>query len=162
MPESYAPRFFYSAPRGAGEMTSQKQPSPLPLRVMIVEDETIIAMDMQRKIRQLGCDVVARVVSGEQAVEQASQLKPDLVLMDIKLRGKIDGITAAKQIQQTENIPVIFLSAYLSQDAVRKEGAPLSVAMLPKPFDPFELRDVMARVFATRNPVGAQKDKSKE
>jgi CheY-like chemotaxis protein len=143
-------------------MTSQNQPPLSPLRVMIVEDETIIAMDMQRKIRQLGYDVVARVVSGEQAVEQASQLKPDLVLMDIKLRGKIDGITAAKQIQQTENIPVVFLSAYLSQDAVRKEGAPLSVAMLPKPFDPFELRDVMARVFATRNPVGPQKDKNKE
>jgi CheY-like chemotaxis protein len=143
-------------------MTSPKQPQLPPLRVMIVEDETIIAMDMQRKIRQLGCDVVARVVSGEQAVEQAAQLKPDLVLMDIKLRGKIDGITAAKQIQKLENIPVVFLSAYLSQEAVRKEGAPLSVAMLPKPFDPYELRDVMARVFASRNPVATTSDKKKE
>lgn len=125
-----------------------------PLRVLIVEDETIIAMDMQRKIRQMGCDVVARVVSGEQAVEQAAQLKPDIVLMDIKLRGKIDGITAAKLIREQDNIPVIFLSAYLAQDSVRKEGAPHSVAMLPKPFDPYELKDVMIRVFKSRDIVG--------
>jgi len=118
------------------------------LRVLIVEDETIIAMDMQCKIRQMGCEVVGRVASGEQAIEQAAHLKPDVVLMDIKLRGKIDGIAAAREIQQKENVPVIFLSAYLGQEKVRQEGASLSIAMLPKPFDPYELRDVMFDLFA--------------
>jgi CheY-like chemotaxis protein len=118
------------------------------LRVLIVEDETIIAMDMQSKIRQMGCEVVGRVVSGEQAIEQAACLKPDLVLMDIKLRGKIDGIAAARAIRLEGNVPVIFLSAYLGQEKVRQEGASLSVAMLPKPFDPYELRDVMFDLFA--------------
>ena len=120
------------------------------MRVLIVEDETIIAMDMQRKIKQMGCDVVVRVVSGEQAVEQALTLKPDVVLMDIKLRGRIDGITAAKRIRQHDDIPVIFLSAFLGNDSVRKEGAPLSNAMLPKPFDPYELKEAMSNIFKSR------------
>ena len=107
------------------------------IRVLIVEDETIIAMDITRKVRQMGCDVVGRVVSGEQAL----MLKPDVVLMDIKLRGRIDGIAAAKRIRQQDDISVIFLSAFLAHDSVRNEAAPLSVAMLPKPFDPFELKE---------------------
>jgi CheY-like chemotaxis protein len=125
-------------------------PGTPPVRVLIVEDETIIAMDMQRKIREMGWDVAGRVVSGEQAVEQAVTLKPDLVLMDIKLRGRIDGIAAAKKIRQHDDIPVIFLSSYLAQDTLRKEGAPISVAMLPKPFDPHELKQAMAGISRTR------------
>lgn len=121
------------------------------IRVLIVEDETIIAMDMTRKVRQMGCDVVGRVVSGEQAVEQALMLKPDVVLMDIKLRGRIDGIAAAKRIRQQDDISVIFLSAFLAHDSVRNEAAPLSVAMLPKPFDPFELKEAMTRVAQPRS-----------
>jgi CheY-like chemotaxis protein len=127
-------------------------PDNSPIRVLIVEDETIIAMDMQRKIRQMGCDVVGRVVSGEQAVEQARTLQPDVVLMDIKLRGRIDGITAAKRIRQHDDIPVIFLSAFLAQESVRQEGAPLSIAMLPKPFDPGELKQAM-RLITKSRPV---------
>jgi CheY-like chemotaxis protein len=125
-------------------------PDNSPIRVLIVEDETIIAMDMQRKIKQMGCDVVGRVVSGEQAVEQARTLRPDVVLMDIKLRGKIDGITAAKRIRQHDDIPVIFLSAFLAQESVRQEGAPLSIAMLPKPFDPYELKEAMRLIVKSR------------
>jgi two-component system, response regulator PdtaR len=131
-----------------GSVLNANIPPQLPnIKVLIVEDETIIAMDMQSKIRQMGCTVVGRVVSGEQAVEQAHQLKPDLVLMDIKLRGKIDGIAAARTIRQTENIPVIFLSAFLAHEKVREEGASLCVAMLAKPFDPFELKEVMISIF---------------
>jgi|WetSurMetagenome_2_1015567.scaffolds.fasta_scaffold14220_8 CheY-like chemotaxis protein len=121
-----------------------------PIRVLIVEDETIIAMDMQRKIKQMGCDVVGRVVSGEQAVEQARTLRPDVVLMDIKLRGKMDGITAARRIRQHDDIPVIFLSAYLAQESVRQEGASLSIAMLPKPFDPYELKEAISLIAKSR------------
>jgi CheY-like chemotaxis protein len=120
------------------------------LRVLIVEDEMIIAMDMQSKINEMGCTVVGRVGSGEQAVEQALTLKPDLVLMDIKLRGKIDGIAAARTIRQSEDIPVIFVSAFLAHEKVREEGASLSVAMLAKPFDPYELREVMIDLFRAK------------
>ncbi len=130
-------------------MTTPTSDSPA-MRVLIVEDETIVAMDMTRKVKQMGCDVVGRVVSGEQAVEQALMLKPDVVLMDIKLRGRIDGITAAKRIRQQDDISVIFLSAFVAHDSVQKEGAPLSIAMLPKPFDSFELKDAMSRVSQSR------------
>ena len=123
-------------------------PNTPPVRVLIVEDESIIAMDMQQKIRKMGYEVVGRVGTGEQAIERARTLKPDLVLMDINLRGDLDGFAAARTIRQKDNIPVIFLSAYLSQESVRQEGAPLSVAMLPKPFDPYELKNVMSHLFS--------------
>jgi len=141
------------ADRGYERRMTTPTPDIPPVRVLIVEDETIIAMDIQRKIKQMGCDVVGRVVSGEQAVEQALTLRPDVVLMDIKLRGKIDGITAAKKIRQNDDIPVIFLSAFLAHESVRKEGAALSIAMLPKPFEPFELRDAMSRILSSRPPI---------
>ena len=122
-------------------------PNTPQVRVLIVEDESIIAMDMQHKIRNMGYEVVGRVGTGEQAIERAQTLKPDLVLMDIKLRGDVDGFAAARTIRESDDIPVIFLSAYVSQESVRDEGAPLSVAMLPKPFDPHELKSVMRNLF---------------
>jgi CheY-like chemotaxis protein len=118
-----------------------------PIRVLIVEDESIIAMDMQRKIGQMGYEVVGRVGSGEKAIERAQTLKPDLVLMDIKLRGALDGIATARAIKQQSDIPVIFVSAYTSQESVIREGGPLSVAMIQKPFEVYELKAVMGKVF---------------
>jgi CheY-like chemotaxis protein len=133
-------------------------PTPIghPIRVLIVEDETIIAMDLQRKIQKMGCEVVGRVGSGEMAVEQAFELKPDLVLMDINLSGKIDGIAAAISIRQQDDIPVIFLSAFLAHESAIRDGKDLSFAMLAKPFDPFELKEVMGRLFKTEKAPKAR------
>ena len=122
-------------------------PNNPPVRVLIVEDESIIAMDMQHKIRKMGYEVVGRVGTGEQAIERAQTLKPDLVLMDINLGGDLDGFAAARTIRQSNDIPVIFLSAYITRDSVSSEGAQLSVAMLPKPIDPYELKSVMGHLF---------------
>lgn len=139
-------------------------PTPVghPIRVLIVEDETIIAMDLQRKIQKMGCEVVGRVSSGELAVEQAFELKPDVVMMDINLSGKINGIDAAKFIRQQDDIPVIFLSAFLAHEPAIREGKDLSFAMLAKPFDPFELKEVMGRLFKTgRAPKASPLDSLK-
>jgi putative two-component system response regulator len=80
--------------------------------IMVVEDERIIADDIARQLTNMGYNVVATAYSGEEAVEKARELHPDLVLMDIVLAGKIDGIQAAKKIKAIVDIPVVYLTAY--------------------------------------------------
>jgi putative two-component system response regulator len=84
-------------------------------RIMIVEDEGIVAMDLARQLTDMGYDVVATAYSGEVAVEKAGELHPDLLLMDIVLSGKMDGIQAAEKIKATADIPVVYLTAYADE-----------------------------------------------
>jgi len=81
-------------------------------KIMIVEDEAIVAEDLSRQLTNLGYDVVATVYSGEEAVEKVREIYPDLVLMDIVLAGRMDGIQAAGKIEAIADIPVVYLTAY--------------------------------------------------
>ena len=81
-------------------------------KIMVVEDERIVAHNLARQLTDLGYDVVATAYSGEQAVEMIPETHPDLVLMDIVLSGKMDGIQAAKKIAALSGTPVIYLTAY--------------------------------------------------
>jgi putative two-component system response regulator len=81
-------------------------------RIMIVEDEGIVATDLARQLTALDYDVVAIAYSGEEAVEKAREVHPDLVLMDIVLAGKMDGIQAAGKIEKIADIPIVYLTAY--------------------------------------------------
>ena len=80
--------------------------------ILIVEDEIIIAEDLRITLNDLGYTVVDAVPSGEEAIERAKSLKPDLIFMDIKLRGEMDGVEAAKKISEKYDIPIIFLTAF--------------------------------------------------
>jgi PAS domain S-box-containing protein len=84
-------------------------------KIMIVEDEGIVAADIAWQLTDLGYDVVATACSGEEAVDKADKLHPDLVLMDILLTGKMDGIKAADIIRSRWDIPIVFLTAYADQ-----------------------------------------------
>lgn len=79
-------------------------------KILIVEDERIIALLIQKMVENLGHEVVAKVSSGEDAIEAALKHDPDLILMDIRLDGDIDGIEAMIRIHQQKNIPVIYIS----------------------------------------------------
>jgi signal transduction histidine kinase/CheY-like chemotaxis protein len=81
-------------------------------KILIVEDEVIIALDIKSKVENFGFRVVGIVNSGQQALEKAGQLKPDLVLMDILIFGPMDGIETAQRIRETYHIPVIYLTAH--------------------------------------------------
>jgi putative two-component system response regulator len=81
-------------------------------KIMVVEDERIVARDLARQLTDLGYDVVACAYSGEEAVEKAGELHPDLVLMDIVLAGKMDGIAAAEKIAALSGTPVVYLTSY--------------------------------------------------
>lgn len=87
------------------------------LRFLVVEDEVITAMCLEMELKRAGYTVCQRVVSGEEAVASAVQHRPDVVLMDIRLAGKLDGIEAAQEIQTATGIPVIFMTGY-PDDAV--------------------------------------------
>src|SRR5882724_5460547 len=82
------------------------------IRILVVEDETIVSLDIQRRLKTLGYEVVGAAVSGEDAIQKAATHRPDLVLMDIMLDGEMDGIAAAEQIRGRLHIPVIYLTAY--------------------------------------------------
>lgn len=78
--------------------------------ILIVEDELIIALMIERMVQNLGHTVLAKVTTGEAAVEAAKEHQPDIILMDIRLRGEMDGIEAMSIIRRTANIPVIFIT----------------------------------------------------
>ena len=80
-------------------------------RILVVEDEKIIQLDLQYQLEQLGYVVAGVASTGEEAVEKAAQLEPDLVLMDVRLKGAMDGIEAARRIQAAREVPVIYLTA---------------------------------------------------
>lgn len=109
-------------------------------RILIVEDESIVAKDIQNSLNNLGYAVPAICSSGEDAVARIGELKPDLVLMDIMLKGSIDGITAAEQIHARSLVPVVFLTAYIDDQTLKRAKISQAFGYLLKPFEERELR----------------------
>jgi diguanylate cyclase (GGDEF)-like protein/PAS domain S-box-containing protein len=108
-------------------------------RILVVEDESIVAADIQDRLESLGYEVPATVASGEKAVEQAGALRPDLVLMDIRLKGRMDGVEAANQIRQRFAIPVIYLTANADHTTVQRAKVTEPFGYVIKPFEEREL-----------------------
>lgn len=117
------------------------------LKILVVEDENIIAMDIQYTLRNLGYDVCGVASSGEESVQIASSMNPDLILMDIKLRGAMDGVSAAQKIQSRSNIPVLYLTAYGDENTLDRLDKTKPFGYIHKPFEENELqykiRDVL-------------------
>jgi PAS domain S-box-containing protein len=108
--------------------------------ILIVEDEAIVAADLAAKVRQLGYDVSGTTATGEEAVELARRLRPALVLMDIRLAGAMDGITAAEQIHRDYRLPVLFLTAHSDTGTVERARQAEAFGYILKPFDEHDLR----------------------
>jgi len=107
-------------------------------RLMIVEDEKIIAADLRRSVEKMGYTVCAEMSSGEEAISKSGELRPDLILMDIVLKGDMDGIRAAEQIKQYR-IPVVFLTACNDQAILQQTELTESYGYIIKPFEDREL-----------------------
>ena len=112
-------------------------------RIMLVEDENIIAMDIQQRLEILGYQVVAHVTSGEDAICTAAETKPDLILMDIKIHGPMDGIDAAAKIRVTQDIPVIYLTAFADESTLKRARLTEAFGYLLKPFEDRELHSAI-------------------
>lgn len=116
------------------------------LKILIVEDNTIAALDIQSQLNMMSYEVPATVLSGEEALRKINEIKPDLVLMDINLKGEINGIRTAKTIKEKFNLPVIFLTAY-SEEKMKNNTELIEYdGYIKKPFDSFELVEVIEDV----------------
>lgn len=109
------------------------------ISILVVEDETIVANNIKKRLESCGYIVDKIANNAEDAFKFTSELKPDIVLMDIKLKGKSDGIEAAKKIQGGINIPVIFLTSYADENTFQKAKEIMPFGYLIKPFESKEL-----------------------
>jgi diguanylate cyclase (GGDEF)-like protein/PAS domain S-box-containing protein len=113
------------------------------IRILIVEDEGLIARDIEDMVRNAGYGVCAVVGTGEDAVEKAETTHPDLVLMDIILRGEMDGVEAAEKIRERFNIPVIYLTAHTDENTLQRAKLTEPLGYTLKPVEQKELMTVM-------------------
>ncbi|MDR3641800.1 MAG: response regulator [Humidesulfovibrio sp.] len=117
---------------------------PWPPRVLVVEDESIIALATTANLRRMGCEVVATAATGQQAVDFAVRKKPDVVLMDIMLEGAMDGIEAATRIRERHpDMPIIYCTAYTDSGTRVMAARTKPKAFMGKPLDYDALRDII-------------------
>lgn len=112
-------------------------------RILVVEDEVIIARDIVMQLVNMGYEVVGNTTRGDQAVCLAGELRPDLVLMDIQLDGPMDGITAAQVIRTQYSLPVVFLTAFAADEILARAKLSEPYGYILKPFSERELRTVL-------------------
>lgn len=108
-------------------------------KIMVVEDEGIVAKDIQNTLKRLGYAVPATASSGEEAIKKAAEVQPDLILMDIVLKGKMNGIEATGQVRANLDIPVIYLTAYADDLTLERAKVTEPFGYILKPFDEREL-----------------------
>ena len=109
-------------------------------KILVVDDEAIITMQLEERLHALGYTVVGMAASGEDAIEKARRLSPDLVLMDIVMPGKLNGVEAAKTIVNELDIPVIFITAYADDTIIEKAKQARPYGYILKPFNELELK----------------------
>jgi PAS domain S-box-containing protein len=108
-------------------------------RIMVVEDESIVANDIRNTLRSFGYTVAAVTSSGEEAIKKASETHPDLVLMDIVLAGDMDGVETGEQIRERFSIPVVYLTAYSDNETLQRAKTTEPYGYILKPFHEREL-----------------------
>ena len=110
---------------------------------MIVEDEGVVSIDIRNMLKNAGYGIAAVAFQGEEAVRKAEQSTPDLILMDIGLKGEIDGIEAAKKIRDRFQIPVVFLTGFADEATVAKAQEVNPSGFIIKPINEEELKKTL-------------------
>jgi CheY-like chemotaxis protein len=127
-------------------------------RIMLVEDELITAVDIQRMLERKGFRVMATISSGKEAVEKAKEILPDLIIMDIFLSNEMDGIEATDQIVSQTNIPVIYLTANADPTTLRRAYQTKHYGYLLKPIKPGDLNSIVVSAIR-RHEIESKKNK---
>ncbi len=118
-------------------------------RILIVEDESIVQLDLQQRLERMGYSVVGVASRGEEGIAKAAELKPDLVIMDLRLEGPMDGVEAARRIQSEGGTPVIYLTAHAAMlGSIEREE--MRGPCLSKPFRATELKSAIAQTLTER------------
>lgn len=109
-------------------------------QILVVEDEAIVALNLQTALQEMGYLLTSVTHSGEEALERISDNKPDLVLMDIQLSGKMDGIDVVEKIRTFSDVPVIYITAFTSHDIQHRAAHTMPKGYIIKPVRPAVLR----------------------
>jgi CheY-like chemotaxis protein len=117
-----------------------------PVRVLVAEDERLVARDLERRLRGLGYGVVALVSTGIEAIDQALEHRPDMILMDIRLQGQMDGIEAVASIRKQLNVRIVYMSAYIDEPTQARVQTTQPDAFLDKPFSNHSLQQTLLGV----------------
>ena len=130
-------------------------------RILIVEDEAIVADDIRKSLQNMGYDVPSIASSGEVAIKKVEENNPDLVLMDIMLQGEMDGIEAASQIASRFDIPVVYLTAYSDEKILERAKITEPFGYLVKPFRDRELQ-INIEIALYKHKIGKKLKESRE
>ncbi|MHB9029352.1 MAG: ATP-binding protein [Candidatus Latescibacterota bacterium] len=125
------------------EQEMQKTDTAHDAKILIVEDEGIVAYDMQGRLKSLGYSSPDIALSGKEAVEKALKTRPDLILMDIMMPGEIDGVTAAEQIHVHLDVPIIYVTAYTDENTIKRAKITEPYGYIVKPFKERELQIII-------------------
>jgi PAS domain S-box-containing protein/putative nucleotidyltransferase with HDIG domain len=117
------------------------------IKILIVEDESLVARDIENMAASLGYEVCGIASTGEQATEMAARHRPDLMLMDVVIKGKLDGISAAEEIWEAFHIPVIYVTAYADEITLKRAKITEAFGYVLKPFDERELKIAIEMAF---------------
>ena len=122
---------------------SSKRTQAFKPKILVVEDERVVAADVEECLRKLGYVVVGAAASGVSAIRRAIETQPDLVLMDIKLKGAMDGVDAAGELHDRLGIPIVFLTAYADAEILERAKKSSPSGYVLKPFDERALRSAV-------------------
>jgi CheY-like chemotaxis protein len=120
------------------------------MKILIIEDEWIIAHDLKLMLKTLGYNVLCSVDNGQDAVKITEQLKPDIIFMDIKLKGEISGIDAAEVILQRFGKSVIYITAYQDPETYLQAFKTKPIAYINKPFTDLELECALEKAVSSK------------
>jgi len=115
------------------------------VKILVVEDEAIIAMDIQGLLKKMGYADSEVVFSGEESIEKVAARRPHLVLMDIKLKGSLDGIQAAKHIFYEYQIPVVYITAFGDENTIKRANGTARFGYITKPFEEADLKSAIQK-----------------
>lgn len=115
-----------------------------PMKVLIIEDEGLIAIDLALTLRSLGAKQVETVASAEEGLNKLRHYKPDLIFVDIKLKGLMDGVKLAQIIQTEHSLPVIYITAYNDESTLRRAREVPHLGIIKKPFIPADIKQVLS------------------
>ena len=110
------------------------------IKILIVEDESILALGLKKKLENLGYSVTGMAASGKETFDKVSENKPDLIMMDIVIKGDIDGIETTAILNKTESIPVIYLTAYADDEILKRAATTEPYGYILKPYKEKELK----------------------
>ncbi|WP_406660354.1 response regulator [Methanolobus sp. ZRKC3] len=109
-------------------------------KILVVEDENVVALELKKRLKRLGYQVSSVARSGKEAISKAEGFLPDLVIMDIRLKGDMDGIQAAQVIRENFSIPVVYLTAHSDDETLKRAKQTEPYGYILKPFEEDDLR----------------------